>query len=497
MSQKPLIEMSDIVKSFGGVNALSGITFDVLPGEIHGLVGENGAGKSTLMKILSGAYKPDSGSITVDGIEHNTLNPKLSRHFGIEIIYQENLLVNTMNIVENIFIGNEIANKGFMDYRKMTKKTMELLETLELELDPQMRVERLSVAEQQYVKILKALITNPRLLIMDEPTSMFNVRDAQKVLDLVKRIAERGISIIYISHFLTEVVQVSDRITVIRDGAEVSSYDNSEHNTDLDLITMDMVGRSVELFYQREHCELGDVAFEVNELQLTRNSPKVSFSVRKGEILGLAGMVGSGRTEIISGIVGSIRRHSGEIILNGNNLTNRNPRESIRAGIAYITEDRQKLGLMLNISIQENMLIVALDKLLKNVFINPNRLFRLIKDVYEQLSIKARSHLMPVKHLSGGNQQKVVLGKWLVNDAEVFIFDEPTRGIDVNAKSDFYKIMSKLAGLGKSIIMISSDMPELISMSDRVLVVKKDEIIRELNQDEISEQNVIKYALNV
>jgi len=490
--------MKRIVKSFSGVRALSDITFDVEHGEIHCLVGENGAGKSTLMKVLAGAYTPDEGAIVVNGAAYAALNPQLAQELGINIIYQENLLVPTMNIVENIFIGHERTTKfGWIDRKAMLDITKREMKSLGIELDPHRTIESLSVAEQQFVKILKALVMETKLLIMDEPTSMFNVEDAARVLKLVRRIADKGVSIIYISHFLKEVVQIADRITVIRDGAVVQTHDNAGKNCDIDLITKDMVGRPVELFFQKDRHEIGDVVLSVQDLKVTRHAPPVSFELRAGEILGIAGMVGSGRTEIVRALAGADRFHQGTISYKGKMLRIRNPRDGIAAGIAHITEDRQRLGLMLNHGIVENMTIVGMKDRIKGMFIRVKKHAPLVEPIARDLNVKTSSLFKETKFLSGGNQQKVVLGKWLFADAQLFIFDEPTRGIDVNSKTEFYKVMSALTRQGKSIIMISSDMPELISMSDRILVVRGGAISKVLTKDEINEEAIIKNALEV
>lgn len=497
-SKQPFIEMKHIVKSFSGVRALSDITLDVYAGEVHCLVGENGAGKSTLMKVLSGAYSPDSGKIAVGGEEYSTLTPQLARQCGINIIYQENLLVPTMNIVENIFVGHEKTNRfGFVDRKAMLAKTMEDMKFLGIELDPYRRIEHLSVAEQQFVKILKALVMEPKLLIMDEPTSMFNVEDAGRVLKLVRKIAGKGISIIYISHFLKEVAQIADRITVIRDGAVVNTYFNENKDIDLGLITKDMVGRPVDMFYSKEEHPIGGVVLEVRDLKLRKDSPPVHFTLREGEILGIAGMVGSGRTEIVRALSGADKHYGGEMVFKGKKLSVKNPKDGIEAGIAHITEDRQRLGLMLGHSIVENMTVVGMDKRVPGWFVNVKQHAPLIEPIAKDLNVKTSSLFKEVKYLSGGNQQKVVLGKWLFAGADIFIFDEPTRGIDVNSKTEFYKVMSALTKEGKSIIMISSDMPELISMSDRILVVRQGRIAKELTKDMISEEAIIKSALEV
>ena len=497
----PILEMRGIVKEFPGVRALSNITFDVFKGECHCLVGENGAGKSTLMKILSGAYTPTAGTIRYDGREYKSLTPALSKSLGIEIVYQENDLVPTMNAVENIFVGKEITKfGGLIDFKAMHERVVTLMERYRIDINPLQTIENMSVSDQQFVKILKALMNQSRILIMDEPTSMFNVEDAGKVLELVRTITSHGISVIYISHFLKEVVQIADRITVIRDGTVVNTYDNAGHDTPLDMLTKDMVGRPVDMFYQKEPCEIGEVMFEVKDLKLTKDSPSVSFSVRRGEILGLSGMVGSGRTEIVRAISGADPRYSGDIYLNGQKLTIRNPRNGIAAGIAHITEDRQRLGLNLSASVLENVLIVGLqqpDKVGKGAFYNCRDYAAPVQEIVDKLKVKTPSLQQAAVNLSGGNQQKVVLGKWLFAKQSVYIFDEPTRGIDVNAKAEFYKQMTALTHAGNCIIMVSSDMPEMISMSDRVLIIRDGTIRCELNGDEINEQTIIKEALGV
>ena len=497
----PILEMRGIVKEFPGVRALSNLSFDVYKGECHCLVGENGAGKSTLMKILSGAYKPTEGTIVFDGHEYKSLNPALSKSLGIEIVYQENDLVPTTNAIENIFVGKEITKfGGIIDFDAMYQRVRDLMDHYKIDIDPLQTIEKMSVSDQQFVKILKALMNESKILIMDEPTSMFNVEDAGKVLELVRNITSHGISVIYISHFLKEVVQIADRITVIRDGSVINTYDNSNRDMSLDVITKDMVGRPVDMFYQKEESEIGDVMFEVRDLKLTKDSPSVSFSVRKGEIVGLSGMVGSGRTEIVRAISGADPRYSGDMYLNGKKLTIRNPRDGIEAGIAHITEDRQRLGLNLNASVLENALIVGLqqrNQIKPGVFYNYNDYSEDVQDIVHRLKVKTPTLQQQVINLSGGNQQKVVLGKWLFAKQSVYIFDEPTRGIDVNAKAEFYKQMTLLTQAGNCIIMVSSDMPEMISMSDRVLVVRNGHIKCELTGENINEQTIIREALGV
>lgn len=497
MSERPFIALEHISKSFSGVYALTDVSLSVGSGEILALVGENGAGKSTLMKVLSGAYSPDSGEIVVDETRHKQLAPMQALKLGISIIHQENLLAPTMSVLENVFAGHELTHGPLVDYAAMKKRAQEELQKLQLKLDLSKRVEQLSAAEQQYVKILKAMMFQPRLLIMDEPTSMFNVEDAAKVLATTRSIAARGISVIYISHFLKEVVSIADRITVLRDGCVVNTYANPERNLPLSTLTKDMVGRPVDLFYAKERCEIGPVVFEAKDIRVTPHGEPISFQVRKGEILGFSGMVGSGRTEILRAISGAAPMYGGQLFLNGKPVRIRKPADGIALGMAHITEDRQRLGLMLNQSIVENTTLVALGRKIKDRIVNLKKHEKLIRRTLEELHVKYASPWQETRTLSGGNQQKIVVAKWLFADANLILFDEPTRGVDVNAKWEFYKIMNQMAAEGKAILMVSSDMPELISMSDRVLVVRDGRITRELVGDEISEAAIIHYALEV
>ena len=497
-NNNPILKMNEIKKEFSGVYALSGITFDLYRGEIHCLVGENGAGKSTLMKVLSGAYRPTSGSIEVEGKSYETLTPNLSKELGINIVYQENDLVASMNVVENIYVGNEKANRfGFVKFKEMLEETKRQIEELGIQMNPLTKIENLSVSDQQFVKILKALSVEPKVLIMDEPTSMFNVEDAAKVLKLTKTISEKGISIIYISHFLNEIQQIADRVTVIRDGAVVNTYQNKTRDIPIATITTDMVGRPVDTFYQKEKQTIGEVLLEVKDLQLKKDSPKISFQVREGEIVGFAGMVGAGRTEIVRALTGADSKYGGEIRIHGRKVEIRNPRDGIREGFAHITEDRQQLGLMLHNAVLENVTIIGLWDKIKGFFIQIKKFPPYVEKLIADLRVKTPSLWTEAVYLSGGNQQKVVLAKWLFIEQEIYIFDEPTRGIDINAKAEFYKQMSKLTKQGKCIIMVSSDMPELISMSDRVLVIRDGGIDGELAGEDITEQNIIKQALGV
>ncbi len=490
--------MSEITKDFTGVRALSGVNLHIEPGTIHCIVGENGAGKSTLMKILSGAYSPSKGTLIIDGVEYSSLSPQQSKSLGIRIVYQENDLVPSMDVIENIHVGNERVNKfSFIQKQKMVEETLKEMEDLGLSLDINRKIEDLSVSDQQFVKILKALIEEPRYLILDEPTSMFNVQDAHKVVDLTKKIARRGIGVAYISHFLEEVLDIADCITVLRDGAAVKYWDTTEETVTTSDLTRYMVGRPLENFYHKTQSDQGGVVFKVEALTIMEGAPLISFAVKSGEVLGVAGMVGSGRTEIMQAVTGATECHNKRVYMHGKEVIIKNPRQSIQAGIAFITEDRQQLGLMLNQSILENSTIVGMWKRVKGFFTQIKKHPSLIQPIMDKLRIKAPSVWSDAGTLSGGNQQKVVLAKWLYGGGDVFIFDEPTRGIDIHAKFEFYDYITELTKQGKAVIMVSSDMAELISLSDRVLVVKDGAIASELVGNNITEERVIIEALGV
>lgn len=498
MKEEPLLEVQNITKYFGELKVLSDVSLKIEKSEIISIVGENGAGKSTLMKILSGALSPSSGNIIFDSKEYKTFTPKLSKNLGIDIIYQENILVAMMSIVENIFVGREITkHHGIIDRKKMLNIAQDGLDFLSLKLDLNKTIENLSVAEQQYVKLLKSVIFKPRVLIMDEPTSMFNAIDAQNVLSMVSNISKKGISVLYISHFLKEVIQISDRIAVLRDGNLISILDNKEHNTKIEDITKDMIGRPISAFYKKEQSNITNDVLEIKDLVPYKGFTKINFILKKGEILGIAGMVGSGRTSLLKSIVGAIPHYQGQVFINGININIKNPSDSIKHSIAYITEDRQKLGLMLEHSVTSNMVIVGLRDKIKSFFTNIKSHSKYIKHIVEKLKIKTSSLDKEVKFLSGGNQQKVVLGKWLFEDSQIFIFDEPTRGIDINSKHEFYKFINELVCKGKSVIMVSSDMTEIISLSDRIIVMKDKSISTLLKRHEFSEEIILKHSLGV
>ena len=493
--QDPILQLKGVTKSFFGNNALTDIDFDLFPSEIHCICGENGAGKSTLIKLLTGALSPTKGKIIISGKEYSSLTPKESQNLGIQAIYQENNLLPNMEISENLFMGQEHLTKYHLINKKsMRAETQKILDTLDPELNASMLVCDLSVAQQQYVKIARALVYSPKILIFDEPTTMFNVTDAEKLLNRIVELKNQGLGIIYISHKLSEINKIADRVTVLRDGIKISCRTRTDPQFSLDQITKDMIGRSVDLMYRRERSEVGETFMKVSDLQLKPDGPKVSFELHKGEVLGVAGMVGAGRTEIAEALFGCRKAVSGTICLNGKEVKISTPMDAIKNGLCLITEDRQKLGLLLDMNISENITITALEKL-KGKFINRKAEKEDAEVIIKKVNLKALDYETDAKYLSGGNQQKVVIGKWLFENARVIIFDEPTRGIDVNSKAEIYTLMGDLLKEGKAILMISSDMPELISMSDRVIIINNGAITGELDGQNITEQNIITKAL--
>lgn len=497
-SLQALIEARNIVKSFPGVQALKGVSFDLYPGEIHGLVGENGAGKSTFIKILSGFLRPDGGEILIHDQKFHYLTPHLAQSLGIQTIYQENILVPQISVAENIFVGREIASSfGIVNHREMLSRAREIIKSLGVDLPVGERVENLSVAEQQLVKIARAIAFEPKVLILDEPTAMFNVNETRMVLNLVKNLAQRGIGIIYISHRLEEVLEVASRITVLRDGYRVTCHNHREEKVDLATLTREMAGRSVNLFQRERRFSSKEVVLEVKNLRYAPSSSPVSFALRRGEILGIAGLVGSGRTEIFKALFGFTRFHGGEIWVRGQKVVIRSPQDAIRYGIGYITEDRQRTGLALGLSVTKNATIPSLDDHFRGLLIPLRDERKRVEEYVKNLDIKTPSLEQEVRFLSGGNQQKVILARWLLKNAEIIIFDEPTIGIDVNAKSEIHRLIADLAQRGKSIILISSENPELLALCDRILVVRHGTIVRELTGEAMNEENIISSAFGV
>jgi ribose transport system ATP-binding protein len=490
MPQDLILEMRDIAKSFPGVKVFENFSFDLRRGEIHCICGENGAGKSTLIKMLSGAHAPDKGEIYFDGKKVENMHPRSAMQMGIQTIYQEHTLFPLLSVVENLFTGNEIGRGPVINKRKMAEKAKEVLEYLHSTISPYDIVGHLGSGAQKTVEIAKGLIHRSKVIILDEPTASFSQTEINHLLDCIKKLAKSGISIIYISHHLEEVFKIADRVTVIRDGKKISTYSRGE--VDEQKLIHDMVGRDVSLFYQRDQVSVGEVLFEAKNIS-GNGVKEASLAVRRGELLGIAGMVGSGRTELAEVLFGVKRAGSGEIWIGGKKVRLKTPKSAIANRMCLITENRQT-GLFLKHALVRNIPIASYT-LNKNPMALPREDAEMSRKYVDSLGIVTPGIMQQAMFLSGGNQQKVVLAKWFATKADIFIFDEPTRGIDVGAKEEIYKLMVELLKQQKSIIMISSDMPELIAMSDRIMVMRNGEIVAEITKQEISEENILKHSI--
>ena len=502
-----ILEMKDITKTFPGVKALSDVNFKVKRGEIHCLVGENGAGKSTLMKVLSGVHSfgTYTGDIVYNGEVQKFKSIADSEEKGIAIIYQELALIPELSVYENIYFGHEIMKGKSIDWNETIVKSKEVLEKVRLHIDPSMKVKELGVGNQQLVEIAKALSKNVKLLILDEPTASLNEDDSQNLLKLIKELKEQGVTCIMISHKLKEILAIADTITVLRDGATICSMDAaSEHITEA-MIIKNMVGREIDNIYpKREKVNIGDVCFEIKDwtvddpVQGREILHHVNMKVHEGEIVGLQGLMGAGRTELALSIFGNTPGYkitSGELYINGKKKHFHSPKAAIQSGLAYVTEDRKGNGLVLIQDIKYNNSITNLEALQNGLAINENEEIIMANSYRESINIKAPSILQKVGNLSGGNQQKVQIAKWLFAKPNILILDEPTRGIDVGAKYEIYSLMNKLVEEGMSIIMISSELSEVLGMSDRLYVMSEGTITGELSAEEATEEKVMAMAI--
>jgi len=497
MENKTLV-MKGITKSFPGVLALHDVDFEVKPGEVVGLMGENGAGKSTLMKILTGVYQPDSGTITWGGKQVSFATTRQAQAAGISIIFQE--LNNCPNLkpLDNLFLGRELDRKNspFLDLKMMQEKAAEVFKYLDVSVNMDTEVRNLSTAQQQMIEIAKALLTNASLLIMDEPTSSLSDREVTKLFSVITELKSRGISVIFISHKLDEVFEITDRIVVLRDGESMGEL-VTKNSTQQQLITK-MVGREISNFYtQRTSKAADEVVFEAKNLSGPPYVEDVSFAVHKGEIVGLAGLIGAGRTETARLIIGAAKKTKGEILLDGKPVEIRSPEEAVAHGIAYLPEDRKVQSLILNMTVRDN-LTMSIHKVLTNWFGIINRTQeRQITDKYiKSLDIKLTNREQVISGLSGGNQQKVVIAKWLATVPRLLILDEPTRGIDVHAKSEVHRIIAELADSGVSIIFISSELPEILKLSDRVVVMREGKVCTILDRKDATQETIMNAAFS-
>lgn len=491
-----LVVMEGIDKSFPGVHALENCSFDLRAGEVHALVGENGAGKSTLMKVLAGVYSKDAGRILLRGKEVNLSNPRAAQQHGISMIHQELNLMPHLTVAQNIFIGREPRQgvRFLLNEKAINDQTRQLLETMHVDLDPRTKVASLTVAKQQMVEIAKALSFNSDVLIMDEPTAALTDAEIEELFRIIRHLRDRGVGIVYITHRLEELWRIADRVTVMRDGHYIDTV--RIEDADINRIISMMVGRTIyEASPEIPENGSQEVVLEVRNLSRGRALQNVSFQLKKGEIVGFAGLMGAGRTEVARAIFGADPVDSGEILVRGRKVTIKSPRDAVRHGIGYLSEDRKRYGLTLDMDVETNIVLAAFRRFLTWLgVVQPGKIRATATQFVNMLAIKTPSLQQKVKHLSGGNQQKLVIAKWLTADTDILIFDEPTRGIDVGAKSEIYRLLNDLARQGKSIIMISSELPEILRMSHRIIVMCEGRITGELGSTEATQEKIMQFA---
>jgi ribose transport system ATP-binding protein len=489
---REILRVRDLRKAFPGVVALDGVDFDLRSGEVHVLLGENGAGKSTLIKALSGAHRPDSGRIVVDGEETEIRSAQDAQRLGIATIYQEFNLVPELTVAENLFLGRQPRRFGLVDRRRMEREARELLERAGVDAAPGQRMGDLGIARMQMVEIAKALGQDARVLIMDEPTAVLTTGEVDKLFAIVRRLREQGVAIVFITHHLEEIPRIGDRVTVLRDGRSVGEV--PADTAEAELVRL-MVGRSIEQQYPRERSDAGPPLLQVRGLGRAGVFENVSFEVRAGEVVGLAGLVGAGRTEVARAIFGADRYDAGEVLVEGRPLRPGDVHAALEAGVGLVPEDRKGQGLVLEADVGENLGLVTLGRSSHGGFVDRAGQRGAAADIAGKLNVRMSGLRQEVATLSGGNQQKIVIGKWLLADAKVLILDEPTRGIDVGAKVEIYQLINRLTASGHAVLMISSDLPEVLGMSDRVLVMARGRLAGELTADEATQDSVMALAV--
>ena len=493
---EPIVSLRGVSKSFPGVRAVQDASLDILPGEVHALVGENGAGKSTLMKVLAGVYRKDAGRVLYKGKEVEIPTPRAAQQLGISIIHQDLSLMPHLTVAQNVFIGRERGGlfNLLVNDRDINRRTQQLLAPLHLKMDPRTSVSSLTVAAQQLVEIARALSFRSEVLIMDEPTAALAEAEIEDLFHIIRRLAGNGVGIVYISHRLHELKQISDRITVMRDGRTIETVPTREAS--IDQVIRMMVGREIfQASPQVLEREAPEVVLEVRNLRRGKAIKDVSFTLRRGEILGVAGLMGAGRTEVMRAVFGADPPDAGEIFIRGKRVQVKSPRDAVRIGLGYLSEDRKRYGLSLGMDVENNLVLSALNKFLGLLgWVKRAATRDTAARFIDMLAIKTTGPQQKVKNLSGGNQQKVVVGKWLAADTEILIFDEPTRGIDVGAKSEIYRLMNDLTRQGKSIIMISSELPEILRLSHRIVVMSEGRITAELDAAQATEETIMRYA---
>lgn len=490
-----ILKLNNITKEFTGTLALSSVDFDLYPGEIHALVGENGAGKSTLIKIITGVHQPDTGEIILNSTKVKFPDARVSFDYGIAAIYQEASLFQELSIAENIYMGHQEVRPftRSIKWGEMYKKAGELIKSLGVDLDPRALVKSLSIAEKQLVEIIKALSANAKILIMDEPTSALTKEEVDYLFNIVRKLHEEGTSIIYITHRIEEVFEIADRVTVLRDGKIVGTKDSD--SLDLAELVKIMVGRSIESMYTKEEAKIGEPVLSIEGLSRAGEFNNITFELRRGEIVGLAGLVGAGRTEMARTIFGAEKPEGGKIFINGGEVKINNPRQALNLGIAYLSESRVEFGLILQMDITQNITLPILKRFSRFSWLSKAKEKKIAKKFYDLLDIRASSLDQKVESLSGGNQQKLSIAKWLAANAKILILDEPTRGIDVGTKAAVHKLMSDLAKEGIPILMISSEIPEIIGMSDRILVIHEGVLTKEISKADATQEKILTATL--
>ncbi|MHB1454363.1 MAG: sugar ABC transporter ATP-binding protein [Saccharofermentanales bacterium] len=499
MSQT-LLELKDIVKTFPGVLALNGINFDLKAGEIHAICGENGAGKSTLMKVVSGVFRPDKGEIHLNGEVQHFNNPLESYKKGISIIYQETSLFEEMTVLENMFLGHEEIRKiagvlPYIDYRRMEKDARRIFDRLNSSIDINAKIKTLGMAQKQMVEIAKALTFDAKILILDEPTASLTQREVDALFDIIRKLRDEGVGIVYISHRLEEIFVVCDRVTVIRDGNYIST--NTVSETCKDNLVKDMVGRSMSSYYPKTETEIGEVLMETRGLSVHGLLDNINFHIRRGEILGFAGLAGSGRTELAQTLCGILKKTHGDVYVEDKKVHIRNYNDAMENGIVYVSEDRGKYGLIVQMSVKYNITMPQLEKFTTLGLLDDKKESAVADRYIKDVGIKAPGGDFLVTNLSGGNQQKVSVAKALALTPKILILDEPTRGVDVNAKAEIHKMISELTAKGLTILMISSELPELLGMCDRIYVMQEGEIAGCFSREEATQEKILKLALEI
>ena len=488
-----LMEFRNVSKTFPGVRALDDVSLDLNAGEVHVIVGENGAGKSTMMKIILGVYAPDGGELLLDDVPLSKNSPKIAEKHGIAMIYQELSIIPELSVAENIFLGHEITRGLLIDRSAMNARAEELLASIGVKVSPSTLVKNLSIANQQMIEIAKALSKDAKIIVFDEPTSSLTETEIAELFRIIAALRSKGVGMFYISHRLEEIFEIGDRITIMRDGRKISTAPMASMT--MDSVVEGIAGRKIENVFQRHFPAKGDVLLELKDLCGERFQ-HVNLDVRAGEIVGLAGLVGSGRSEVVRAAFGIDPYSSGEVLVRGERMPRLDPRHVSRAGVAFLPEDRKREGLALSLSIRENAVISALRRLNPMMVVNGRRERATVRDFVAKLGINTPTIEKLAYFLSGGTQQKVVLAKWLITEARIFIFDEPTRGIDVGSKSSIYSLMDELVGMGAGIIMISSELPEVLGMSDRIYVMAQGRIAGELDREQADHVSVIQLAFS-